>query len=373
MESGRHSFLGVSGLNELLRILLVRGMKESNLQVLNRRASVLMAAALVLCALSTNPASGEPLKLATLVPEGSIWDKSLREMGDQWRRETEGRVSLRIYAGGVAGSESDILRKMRIGQLHAATLTIVGLEEIDRAFSVLSMPMFYDSYDEFLYVLDGLAPRLEERLEAHGYALLQWAHGGWVRFFSRSPVLGIEDLRRQKIFVTAGADEMVTMWRENGFRPVPLAPTDIMIGFQTGMIDVMVMTPLVALSMQWFRQASYMTETGFAPLTGATIVNLRDWNKIEEGDREIVLRDAAKAEKRQREVIPEQDRIAVDEMSKRGLEVTASVKSTQWHSTAARIAESMRRKMVPQDFYDVAVRLREEYRAKNASGTEPKE
>ncbi|MFQ5527986.1 MAG: TRAP transporter substrate-binding protein DctP [Thermoanaerobaculia bacterium] len=332
---------------------------------MNSRTAALLAAALVLVATGPVPAAAAPIKLATLVPEGSIWDKDLREMGDQWRRKTDGRVSLRIYAGGVAGSETDILRKIRIGQLHAAALTVAGLEEIDGAFSVLVMPLFYDSYAEFLYVLDGLAPTLEELLEAKGYRLLQWGHGGWVRFFSRDPIRSITDLKKQKIYVTAGADHMVTLWQENGFRPVPLAPTDIMTGFQTGMIDVIATTPLAALSLQWFRQASFMEETGLAPLPGATIVSARAWNGISEADRQILLGDAAIAEKRQRGTIPEQDQIAVDEMSERGLEITAAETSVEWSRTAARIAESMRGRTVPQEIYDAAVRLRSEYRARS--------
>ncbi|MCP4203030.1 MAG: hypothetical protein GY769_13995 [bacterium] len=336
----------------------------------NRIWIPLLSMALVMSAFSGSPAGAASLKLATLVPEGSIWDKGLRELGDKWKRETQGRVSLRIYAGGVAGSESDILRKMRIGQLHAAALTAVGLEEIDPAFAVLTMPLFYDSFDEFLYVLDGLSPRLEAKLEAKGYVLLHWGHGGWVRFFSRAPVNDIEDLRKQKIYVTAGADEMVTMWRENGFRPVPLAQTDIMTGFQTGMIDVLATTPLAALSLQWFRQASFMQETGLAPLSGATIVKLRDWNKITAADRELLLADASATEERQRETIPEQDQIAIEEMSKRGLSVTSADESAEWNRTARRIAESMRGKLVPREFYDAAKALRDEYRSKVESETE---
>lgn len=331
-------------------------------------------AALVLtvlaCGLASVPASAAPIKLATLVPEGSIWDKDLRRLGDQWKRKTDGRVSLRIYAGGVAGSESDILRKIRIGQLHAAALTIGGLEEIDPAFYALGMPLFYDSFEEFLYVLDGLAPKLEERLEENGFKLLQWGHGGWIRLFSREPIRDIADLRAQKIFVTAGADDMVAMWKENGFKPVALAPTDIMTGFQTGMIDVVATTPLAALSLQWFRQASFMQETGLAPLAGATVVQLRAWNRISEADRAVVLADAAAAEKLQRETIPEQDDIAVIEMSDRGLEVIEADTSPEWSNTADRIAGWVRGKMVPQEFYDEAVRLRAEYRAGMQAGLE---
>ena len=52
--------------------------------------------------------SSVTVKLATLVPDGSIWHKGLKEMGQQWSQSTEGTVSLRIYAGGVAGDGNRI-------------------------------------------------------------------------------------------------------------------------------------------------------------------------------------------------------------------------------------------------------------------------
>lgn len=343
------------------------------MRVLNRSWMVWIVMGLVVLSVSSPPAAATTIKLATLVPDGSIWDKALREMGHQWKQKTEGRVALRIYAGGVAGSESDILRKMRIGQLHAATLTVTGLEEIDPAFAVLSMPLFYDSFEEYLHVLDGLSSRLEAKLEAKGYFLLNWGHGGWVRFFSRAPIRGIEDLRKQRIYVTAGADVMFSMWRENGFRPVALAPTDIMTGFQTGMIDVVATTPLAALSLQWYRQASFMQETGLAPLGGATIIKQREWNKIDGADRKLLLADALHLEAYLRTEIPAQDLIAIEEMSKRGLTVIPADPSAEWASVAKRLAESMRGKLVPAEFYDAAKALRDEYRSRMEGRAEARE
>src|SRR6266513_402830 len=83
------------------------------------------------------------VKLATLVPEGSVWDKALREMGAEWSSSTQGRVSLRVYPGGVAGDEPDVVRKMRIGQLQAAAVTTAGLASIDPSFNVFNVPMFF--------------------------------------------------------------------------------------------------------------------------------------------------------------------------------------------------------------------------------------
>jgi TRAP-type C4-dicarboxylate transport system substrate-binding protein len=260
---------------------------------------------------------------------------------------------------------------MRIGQLHAGSLTTVGLEELDEAFKVLTIPLFYESYEEFFAVLNGLAPMLEKRLEDKGFVLLHWGHAGWVHFFSRHPMREIEDLRRLKIFVTAGSEDMVSWWKSKGFQPVALATTDIMMGLQGGLIDVLPTTPLAALSLQWFRQTRYMHELGLAPLTGATIVTRQSWERIGSEDRRALLAAAREVEGQLVEEIPKQDEQAVFEMTERGLEVTRSRDLPEWEKAAEDFAASMRGKMVPEEIYDRAEALRSEFRRSHRSGGTP--
>ena len=89
--------------------------------------------------------AGVTIKLATLAPEGSTWHKRLRKMGDEWSEITDGEVQLKIYAGGVVGNETVMLRKMRIGQLHAGAVTNLGLLEIDPGPQVINTPILINS------------------------------------------------------------------------------------------------------------------------------------------------------------------------------------------------------------------------------------
>ena len=63
---------------------------------------------------------------------------------------------------------------MRFGVFGGAGLTSGGLSEIDDAFEVFSIPLFYDSYAELFYVVEQLEPLLKERLEAKGLVFLHW-------------------------------------------------------------------------------------------------------------------------------------------------------------------------------------------------------
>jgi TRAP-type C4-dicarboxylate transport system substrate-binding protein len=333
------------------------------------RAAVL---ALAVAALAPALAHGQPqiIKLATLVPEGSVWDKSMRDMGAQWSAGTQGRVVLRVYPGGVAGDEPDVVRKMRIGQLQAAAVTTAGLADIDPSFNVFNIPMFFTSYPELYATLDKLTPVLKQRLEEKGFVLLAWGHGGWVYFFTKQPVESVEELRKTKMFVWAGDDEMVAQWRRFGFQPVALAATDIMTGLQTGMIDAYPTTPLLGLTLQWYRMTPNMVGMGMAPLVGGLVMTKQAWAKIAEPDRARILESCRRLEHKLEDEVPRQDTLAVAEMKKRGLKVNAvsSANATQFRATAEQFAGGMKGVRVPPDILDLARRERDAFRQKSGGG-----
>lgn len=333
----------------------------------------LLAALAVMPAFAPPPAATQAptvVKLATLVPEGSVWDKAMRDMGAEWSQATGGRVQLRVYPGGVAGDEPDIVRKMRIGQLQAAAITTSGLADIDRAFQVFGIPMFFDSYPELYAVLDKMEPVLKQRLEAKGFVLLNWGHGGWVHFFTKQKAHTVADLKKVKMFAWAGDDKWVQLWKSNGYSPVALAATDIMSGLQTGMIEGYPTTPLLALTLQWYRQTPNMVGLGMAPLVGGLVVTKAAWNKISPADRTKLLAASHKLELKLQTGVPHQDTTAVQEMKKRGLTVqpVSTAEVAEWRAAAEQFAVVMRGSMIPVDILDLARRERDAYR-KRTGGT----
>ena len=331
------------------------------------RSAVLAAAAAVLLAFlsSSGPLAAQTLKMATLAPQGSIWDQAIRTMGERWTKDTAGRVQLKVYAGGVAGDESDALRKTRAGQFQGLALTVAGLTEIDTAFNVFQIPMYFESFEELYFVLAELRPALEVRLAAKGYVLLHWGHGGWIHLFSRQPIRTLDDLKKQKLFVWAGDDSAVQAWKKNGFQPVALAATDIMLGFQTKMIDVVPTTPIAALTLQWYRQTPNMMSLGLAPLVGGVVVTKGAWEKLAAGDRELLMAAARATEKELEVEVPKQDRSAIDEMRHRGLAVI-DVNAEQekgWHDEAKRFALAARDGRVPTEILEATEAAIAKFRA----------
>lgn len=343
---------------------------------MQKLTSFLLSALLGLALFATEaPAQRSVLKLATLVPDGSVWDKTFEQMGSEWKEETKGRVNLRVYPGGVAGDEPDIIRKMRIGQLQAASLTVTGLATIDPYFSIFETPMFFDSAEELDYVLERVTPELKERLEAKGFVFVHWGHAGWVHLFSKKPVTTLDDLRKQKQWVWAGDNKMIEWWKENGFQPVALSVPDIPTGLQTGMIEAVPTPPLAAVSLQWFRSTPYMLDYGVVPYLGATVVTKAAWDKIDAADRTKLLDAGQRAEAHLRTEVPKQEAAAIKEMQSRGLELTQPDQrgaDSDWGRAAARFTEQITKDGESKDFFERVVKLRDEFRASDGSAGESK-
>lgn len=327
-----------------------------------------VALSALLLAVTPGAAGAQPqvIKLASLVPEGSVWDKAMREMGADWTASTQNRIVLRVYPGGVAGDEPDLVRKMRIGQLQAAAVTTAGLANIDQAFNVFNIPMFFASYPELYATLAKLEPILRKRLDEKGFVLLSWGHGGWVYFFTKNPVASVDGLRKTKMFMWAGDDKMVTLWKGLGFQPVPLAATDISSALQTGMIDSYPTTPLLGLTLQWYRQTPNMIGMGVAPLVGGLVMTKTAWSKISLADQKRIMTACAKMQRRLEVEVPHQDTTAVAEMQKRGLKVNKVVgaDAAQFRVTAEAFAGGMKGIRVPPDVLELARKERDAFRAR---------
>ena len=85
------------------------------------------------------------IKFATLAPDGTAWMNLMDDFTTEVERRTGGKVTFRIFANMVAGDESVVLQKIRIGQLHGGGFTGNGLGKILPEVRVLELPYLFQS------------------------------------------------------------------------------------------------------------------------------------------------------------------------------------------------------------------------------------
>ena len=303
------------------------------------------------------------LRLGTILPANSVWDRALKQMASEWQQATDGRVRLQVR--GTTGDEATIIRRMRLNNPQVAALTLPGLTEVDDSFNVFGIPFFFASDAEAVHVLEALTPLYREKLAQQGLVLLGWGHGGWAHIFSAHPIRSITDLQAAKLFTSAGDDGMMQWYKENGFQPVPLELTDVLMGLNTGLIDAYPSPPYGALVFQWYRQTSHMLDIPLSPVFGATVMTERAWGRIDEADRDALLAAAAEMQALLFDEVPRQDREAVAEMQKRGLTVSTVEESqvTLLRAIVDTLTATWRGDRVPADIYDAALAARSAFRA----------
>src|SRR2546427_2034233 len=305
------------------------------------------------------------INLGTLAPRGSIYHQSLQAMAEKWKQAPGGGARLVIYPDGTQGGETDMVRLMRVGSLHAGLLTAVGLAEIEPAVTGLqTLPMMFRNFDEFEFVNEQLRPMLEKRLAERGFVVLFWVDAGWVRYFSKEPMLTPGDMKKRKVFVWAGDAAQVDIMKKHGYNPVPLETGEILPGVQTGLFNVVPAPPLFALATQIDTRAPHMLELRWAPLVGACVIKKETWEKISAEARQTMLKAAAEAGKEIRANSRKESDASVAAMKKRGLNVHELTPEQEagWRAAAEEIYPDLRAKIVPADIFDEVQRLLREYR-----------
>lgn len=308
----------------------------------------------------------KPVKLATLAPKDSAFHQILLRLREKWRDAPEGGVQLTILPDGVMGGESDVVSRMRVGQIQAGVLTVTGLREIEPSISALqNLPMMFRSLDEAAYVRKKLQPELEKRMEEKGFVLLFLGDVGWVQFFSKQPILVPDDLKKVKLFTWAGDNEQVDLMKALDLRPVPLEVADILPGLQTGLIDAVPAVPFFALASQLYSAAPHLLELDWAPLVGGGVISKKTWDTFPEALQKS-LRDSAHAagdEFVSRNQAENDASIAA--MKKRGLVVHEAGPDivAKWREFAEPVYPRLRGTEVPADVFDEVVKLLKEYRA----------
>jgi len=327
-----------------------------------KRAAWLMALALL-----ARPAAAQApivVRLATRTPDGSAASVVLKELAETWKTASGGRVVLRVFPGGVAGDDPDVVRKLRAGTLEAARLTAAGLGEIERSSFVLGIPLAYDSDAEASAVLEKLRPRLEAALEKQGLLVLHWSDDGWVRFFATKPVAAPAELRALKLLSWGDDLAGLELWRAAGFQPVPLAFAQIAGALRSGEVQALGVPPSLALVSQAFVTARNMTDLRWQLLPAATVVTATAWAKVP-ADLQPALRDAARAAgDRLRSEVRDREGRDIEAMTRRGLVVVpvSAGQRAEWQKLTQSFYPRIKGAMVPADAFDAAFGARDEYR-----------
>lgn len=233
-------------------------------------------------------ASAATLKVATVTPEGSQWMTEMRASAAEIKERTEGRVLIKYYGGGVQGNDNKVLQKIRIGSLQGGAFTPAALGTRYPDINLYGLPLIFDTYEEADYVRERMDEQLMAGLEGSGFVSFGFAAGGFAYILSNTPVATLDDLRGKRVWVPEGDHISYASMEALSLSPVTLPLTDVLTGLQTGLIDIVAISPIGALVLQWHTKVQYMTELPLAYTMGFMAIDKRAFDKLSADDQAVV-------------------------------------------------------------------------------------
>jgi len=260
--------------------------KSAKGSLITQRTKQLTFALILLVLAST--ASAQTIKIATLAPEGTTWMIAMRAGAAEIKERTEGRVKFKFYGGGVQGNDRQVVRKMRIGQLHGGAFTSNAVSVFQKDAQIYALPMLFSNIDEVSYVRERLDTRLRKLLEDAGYVNFGFAGGGFAHIMSKQPISNQADMQGLKIWVPDGDALSYGAVKAMGVSPVTMPLTDVLTGLQTELIDTIMGPPAGTIVLQWNTAVSYITELPLAYIFAMLVIEKKVFNRLQTGDQAIV-------------------------------------------------------------------------------------
>ena len=115
-----------------------------------------------------------------------------------------------------------------------------------------------------------------------------FAAGGFAIVMSNTPVRSLDDLKGKRVWVPEGDQISYASMEAMSLSPVTLPLTDVLTGLQTGLIDIVAISPIGALVLQWHTKVKYMTELPLAYTLGFMAVQKKAFDKLSAEDQAIV-------------------------------------------------------------------------------------
>lgn len=309
---------------------------------MNRMTRTFLFAASLL--LAAAPAfAQQTLKIATVAPDGSAWMRELRTAAAEVATATQGRVTVKYYPGGVMGSDTVVLRKMRLGQLQGGVLTSSELAQVYPDAAIYSLPFLFDSWAQADKARTVVDPMLAKGFEAKGMTMLSASDVGFAYVLSVKPLKSAKDVAGAKLWIPQNDEIAERTFKAGGSSPILLPLGDVFTSLQTGMVDTVPNTPAGAVALQWHGRLKNMIDLPLSFVVGFVVVDNKAFAKISAADQALVLKAFRACGARMDAAIKRDDVAALAAMKKQGLQVNQMppTEVAHWKQIGAKVTQDM--------------------------------
>lgn len=234
-----------------------------------------------------------------------------RKFAQLVEERTQGRIRILVQAGGVWGSEGEVIRQMQYGGIDFARISLAQISDELPQMNVLQLPFIYRDSAHMWRVLDGeTGERFLEYPSECGLIGLSWYDAGARNFYCVSrPIRTLEDMKGLRIRVQE-AELMSEMMFALDAVPVQVPYDQVYSLLEQGQVDGAENNWPSYETMQHYEVAGYYTVDEHIRIPEMQICAKHTWDQLSAADQQIIRECARESALYERELWSEREHAA---------------------------------------------------------------
>lgn len=245
-----------------------------------------------------------------------------KEVAAAITKDTNGRVTAKVFESGQLGQTQALLQAMITGGGVQATVTVVTDTICPPTKLFLAPYAFRDRAAAYAALDGGTARRIYADCAKRGYDMVAAWDSGFRQVSSNRPINGLTDLRGMKIRVPNGA-LWIDTFRDLGANPTPMGIASLYSALQQGVVDGQEQPIANYYAGKYMEVQKYLAITNHMYGPAFFIVSAQWLKALPAKLRQIVVRDIRNATARQRRLSENDEARELKEVQQKyGVKVT---------------------------------------------------
>ena len=261
----------------------------------------------VVCLLAAGSAIGEVRDLAfrwtTANPSGHPIVKGGVKFSELVEQKSGGKMIVRLYPGGVFGSDAQVLTSLQSGSIDFSTMNTGILQTLAKEFAVVDFPFLFNNAKEVDAIMDGPVGRqLADKLPEKGLVSLAYYDLGFRNLTnSKRPIKKLEDLQGLSIRVIQSPIYIDT-FNALDAKAVPMAFSEVYFALEQKKIDGQENPFSVIAANKLDSVQKYLTVTRHIYNPQSFLMSRKTWDRLNKEEQEILVAAARESAVYQRKV-----------------------------------------------------------------------
>jgi len=243
------------------------------------------------------------LKAADVHPAGYPNVVAMESLGRKLEAATGGRYKLQMFAGGVLGSEKEMIEQAQIGAIHVVRISLGPLGTVVPDVNVFNMPFVFRDEAHMRAVIDGpIGKELLDKITASPARLvaLGWMDSGSRSLYTKKEIKSPADLKGLKIRVM-GNPLFVDTMNAMGGNGITMGHNDTFSALQTNVVDGAENNPPTLFTANHYTTGvKYYTLTNHLIIPEIFVMSKVTWDKMSKEDQALMAKFAREAQLEQR-------------------------------------------------------------------------